>query len=371
MDITVTPFLNFHEVQSASSVLYALFACTLIVVSFHRLRGVTKVSTWIMGLGYLLASASTAFHNIFPIHDGNPALGFALNLVAFMTVAYLMFIALLYLMRQGHIARREWLAVPICWLACIGLSGAAYHFGNCRLLLIADYIVSALCIIEIAYLYNKLHATVAKLKASLSEFFDPSIHQMLSWILVSERIFLVFSLIMPVFMFFRSPWLVLFEYAMIGAMSYLCVAFSLYCVSNDAVLAAQAETIEEETQQRSGAEDAKEPALTKEQQDVVALRLQRWLDEKGFLQRGISIKDVSETTGVGMTLLRLWLSVSGRGTFSQWLSHLRIDHAKTLLADEHHWTIDVIAERCAFSNRQGFIRAFKKETGCNPSEWEP
>lgn len=101
----------------------------------------------------------------------------------------------------------------------------------------------------------------------------------------------------------------------------------------------------------------------------VSQQLSGWLHSKGFRQHSTSIADVAQASGLSIAILRRWLTATGQGSFSQWLSHLRVEHSKVLLTHQSKWTIDAIAQECGFANRQGLIRAFKKENGCSPTAW--
>lgn len=364
----MTYFLNYHEVEATGSLLYGIFAVMMLMLSVRRLHGVAKVSTLLMSGASAVACLAMVMQRLLHLHDIEGSLGVSIDLSAFMVSTYLMSVSLLYLLRQGRLRRREWLSVPAAWLVGMLLLGAAYLFCHRRLCTGANYLVGALCIAEVIYLYYPIHVTTLKLQATLQEFFDHSTHQMLSWITVSTRVILAFSFILPLLLFFRSGWMILFLYLMIAAMAYLGISFSLYCVSNDAVLARQAESLETELKQEEQPEPKKKkPTIvlppTMDQQ------MDEWVNSRSYLQQNISINNVADATGLRVAQLRLWLSATGRGFFSQWLSHLRIEHSKTLLTEHSDWTIDKIAESCGFSGRQSFIRAFKKENGANPGEW--
>ena len=192
---------------------------------------------------------------------------------------------------------------------------------------------------------------------------------MIGWISLSAIVLASLSLCMPVLLFFRNQLLIVFLLIMVAAMAYLFVTFTLYCVSNDAVIASQADAIASEIAQDSDETSQEATPMNEADQAWVSQQLSGWLESQGFRQHNTSIADVAQTSGLSTTVLRQWLSATGQGSFSQWLSHLRAEHAKTLLTHQSKWTIDAIAQECGFANRQGLIRAFKKENGCSPTAW--
>lgn len=361
-------YLNFQEAQVAGSLLNAVFAIMLFALTFRRLHGVPKVSAQLMGLGFFLSAVQFALQRIFCFHDIDLMLGITTNLGFFMIVTYLLFMAVLYLLRQGRIRQREWFGVPLLWLCCIVLmAGARLLSSDDRIPMWANYITAAAYLVEVAYMYYLLHTTYKRLRKDVEEFFDRSTHEMFCWVTVSARLISLMSFVLPVILFFRSWWLIIFIYVILLAMAYLCVTFTFFCVSSDALIASQAEAIAGETMSTVAVPADGEP--TGPALEVIEARMGSWQDDKGFLHHELSIKDVAESLELSVADIRRWLAATEKGMFSQWLSKLRVDHAKQLPLDQKNWTIDAIADECGFTNRQSFARAFKKETGSSPTDW--
>lgn len=66
-------------------------------------------------------------------------------------------------------------------------------------------------------------------------------------------------------------------------------------------------------------------------------------------------------------LSRIFSEVDGK-RFTQYLSDLRIEQAKRLLADESKLVRDV-GQEVGFLTVQNFMRVFKSKTGVTPSEY--
>ena len=56
-------------------------------------------------------------------------------------------------------------------------------------------------------------------------------------------------------------------------------------------------------------------------------------------------------------------------SFSKYLTYLRIEHAKRLLATGIY-TVGQVAQLCGFTDQLYFSRVFKKETGCTPTTFK-
>lgn len=366
-------YLNFQEAQVTGSFVGAIFAFMLYALTFRRLHGVSKVSAQLMSLGFFITSVQFTLQRLFCFHAVDPALGFSVNLSFFMLATYLLFTAQLYLLRQGRLRLREWCVVPLAWSVCVCLMfSLRYYYKEVApdtvaghpVLMWANYFTATVYIAEVVYLYFLLRSTYRKVKCNVEEFFDRPTDEMIGWVSVSMHLLGFLSVCIPVCLFFRTQFLILFLYFIVLAMSYLAVTFTFFSVSRDAAIAGQAEAL-------AGMDSAMEAAPSVDEQVLaqIAGKLDTWLEAEGFLRHNLSITEVAETTGLGVEEIRRWLTATEKGMFSQWLSHLRTDHAKQLLLDQPNWSFDAIADACGFTNRQSFARAFKKETGCSPSDW--
>ena len=81
------------------------------------------------------------------------------------------------------------------------------------------------------------------------------------------------------------------------------------------------------------------------------------------------ISDCLEETGYHKNYFRRRFKKETGKTPHQYLTELRIAHAKQLLADEHRFSIDDVAESCGFSDSFYFSTCFKKHIGLSPSEY--
>lgn len=244
------------EAQVTGGVLMALLAIMLFSITCRRLRGVPRVSAWLMGAGCALASLQFLLQHTFRFHDVDPTLGLTVNLALFMPTSYLVYLSLLQLMRGGHLKRWEVWTAPVVWVCTMVLTFGARLFSQ---------------------------------DSARDSLLLPAIY--------------------------------------IGAATYTAMLIMCYG------------------------------------------RLEEWIEAGGHLQKDLSIKMVGESCGLTVQQIRQWLAATDRGMFSQWLSSQRVKHAECLLTEQPLWTLDAISDECGFANRQVLTRAFRRENGCNPSEW--
>lgn len=86
------------------------------------------------------------------------------------------------------------------------------------------------------------------------------------------------------------------------------------------------------------------------------------------MDSSLSLDGVAAQLGISLSYLsRIFSEIDGK-RFTQWLSDLRIEKAKELLADGSKLIRD-IGQEVGFLTIQNFMRVFKAKTGVTPSEY--
>lgn len=94
-------------------------------------------------------------------------------------------------------------------------------------------------------------------------------------------------------------------------------------------------------------------------------------EKKPFLKPGLSIHDLSQEIEVPVYTLSKIIN-SGKGmNYSRWLNRYRIDHFIELYqsVDNHHFTLESLAQKSGFVSRVTFIKTFKKEMNVTPTQY--
>ena len=118
---------------------------------------------------------------------------------------------------------------------------------------------------------------------------------------------------------------------------------------------------------RTATEDQDEPNPA-----YVAYRatMEEWLaKEKPYLNPDFQLIDLRQVLPMNRTYLSQFINTEYGCSFYQWVNNLRIEEAKRLMTEQPDLKIQDIADRCGFASRQVFSRAFVRETGQTPSEW--
>lgn len=95
------------------------------------------------------------------------------------------------------------------------------------------------------------------------------------------------------------------------------------------------------------------------------------VDNRAYLQKGYSMRDLSVTTGYQSYLLSTVINQVHKQHFNDFINSHRIKYACESIkaGSDKTLTLQAIAEECGFNNRNSFTTAFKKHAGYTPSEY--
>lgn len=93
--------------------------------------------------------------------------------------------------------------------------------------------------------------------------------------------------------------------------------------------------------------------------------------QKPFLRPRYSIKDMATDIGIPAYQLSAFLNNVMKTHFSDYLNKHRIQFCETLMKDNTLRMVSLqdLASKCGFNNRNTFTMAFKKFTGKTPSDY--
>ena len=101
----------------------------------------------------------------------------------------------------------------------------------------------------------------------------------------------------------------------------------------------------------------------------IAERMAVWIEEKGYLKLGLTLKELSDILKTNRTYLSSCIKLVYQLSFREWISSLRLEYAKTMLKECPELTIAEIAEKSGFQSASHFIRLFKEKEECSPARW--
>ena len=124
------------------------------------------------------------------------------------------------------------------------------------------------------------------------------------------------------------------------------------------------------------AETNKEVAAAKVFSEIVPERIAeidmavtKWRSEGGFRDSDLTLSSFARRIMVNRTDVASYLTSIYGKSFRTWLSGIRVEEAKALMAAHPEYSNEVVSMECGFSSRVYFQRLFKERTGLTPAEW--
>lgn len=98
--------------------------------------------------------------------------------------------------------------------------------------------------------------------------------------------------------------------------------------------------------------------------------VERWIGEKHYVDPDLKIETALRQMNLSLAKLNFYLdNVAQAKGYRQWISSLRIEHAKRMMKENPNYTLDAIAAMSGFANRRSLSNVFKAQVGVSPSQW--
>ena len=325
----------------------------------------------IMGMALLLLAANYSVHFFFGIRFKNVHAAILMNLSTYSLCYYLFSSALITLLDRFYITRKRIRTHIILWIIFSGLSGVV-------LLLFPDGIVQKSTLLALAawlVVYGLVlsRRVIVAYRRAVRIFDDThadDIGAYIKWLSIFTYWALIFGVGCGLLTFLPD------EYVYIWILSSIPFYVYLYhCYQNYLLFYEQVETAMEDGM----ISEEEDPCDTKLEQiqklenpsyrSEMAEKINGWIDAEGYIQSGLTIKKLADMLQTNRTYLSEYIKTTYGASFRDWITGLRINYAKRLLAQYPRLTVADISERSGFLSPSHFIRLFKENSGCTPAKW--
>ena len=325
----------------------------------------------IMGMALLLLAANYSVHFFFGIKFKNVHAAILMNLSTYFLCYYLFSSALITLLDRFYITRKRIRTHIILWIIFSGLSGVV-------LLLFPDGIVQKSTLLALAawlVVYGLVlsRRVIVAYRRAVRIFDDThadDIGAYIKWLSIFTYWALIFGVGCGLLTFLPD------EYVYIWILSSIPFYVYLYhCYQNYLLFYEQVETAMEDGM----ISEEEDPCDTKLEQiqklenpsyrSEMAEKINGWIDAEGYIQSGLTIKKLADMLQTNRTYLSEYIKTTYGASFRDWITGLRINYAKRLLAQYPRLTVADISERSGFLSPSHFIRLFKENSGCTPAKW--
>lgn len=362
------------EYQFSAMLLMALLTLTLAVVLTRREANGADVkgSGWLLAGGTLLLSIHFYLQHALGFRDtGELDKSVFLNLIIILPAAWLINMSMIFLLRKGEVRLWEWLAGPLVYgVALVILIAGKLEVVGWMNLNRANHVVSTLYGITLL-LYNALEfIELKRIRQALDNFYDQSMRYRIRWLGVSLKLLALVALSSPITIFFGYKFVLpIFGIIVLVSVYYYVQSFVCFCVSESAYLISIAKE-EEEEEVRIVLPETQDKHTDSDQNQRVEQAIRKWMEKRGHLKTGITIQNAVEEMQIPRYLLVRWIKGTEYEVFSRWITHLRVEEAKRLLAAHADYSNEAVAYECGFSSRSYFQKIFKEQTGMTPVEYQ-
>ncbi len=327
----------------------------------------------IMGVAILLLAANYSVHFFFGIRFKNANAAILMNLSTYFLCYWLFSSALTTLLDRFYITKRR-LRTHIClWILFSILSGIV-------LLLLPKGILQATAMFALAtwlviyglYLTHRLLKTYHKVIRIFNDTHADDIGAYIKWLSIFTYWAVIFGVGCGLLTFLPDEYIYIWILSSVPFYIYLFLCYLNYLLFYEQVENAMEDGITSENENLCGTTNQKQEQKqeTPFYHAEIEKKIKSWIDTDGYIRPGLTIKELSDKLQTNRTYLSEYIKTKYEMSFRDWITGLRIEYAKRLLAQNPRLTVADISEKSGFLSPSHFIRMFKENAGCTPVKWK-
>lgn len=327
----------------------------------------------IIGVAILLLAANYSVHFFFGIRFKNANAAILMNLSTYFLCYWLFSSALTTLLDRFYITKRR-LRTHIClWILFSILSGIV-------LLLLPKGILQTTAMFALAtwlviyglFLTRRLLKTYHKVIRIFNDTHADDIGAYIKWLSIFTYWAVIFGVGCGLLTFLPDEYIYIWILSSVPFYIYLFLCYLNYLLFYEKVENAMEDGITSEDENLCGTTNLKQEQKqeTPFYHAEIEKKIKSWIDTDGYIRPGLTIKELSDKLQTNRTYLSEYIKTKYEMSFRDWITGLRIEYAKRLLAQNPRLTVADISEKSGFLSPSHFIRMFKENAGCTPVKWK-
>ena len=327
----------------------------------------------IMGVAILLLAANYSVHFFFGIRFKNANAAILMNLSTYFLCYWLFSSALTTLLDRFYITKRR-LRTHIClWILFSILSGIV-------LLLLPKGILQTTAMFALAtwlviyglFLTRRLLKTYHKVIRIFNDTHADDIGAYIKWLSIFTYWAVIFGVGCGLLTFLPDEYIYIWILSSVPFYIYLFLCYLNYLLFYEQVENAMEDGMTSEDENLCGTTNQKQEQKqeTPFYHAEIEKKIKGWIDTDGYIRPGLTIKELSDKLQTNRTYLSEYIKTKYEMSFRDWITGLRIEYAKRLLAQNPRLTVADISEKSGFLSPSHFIRMFKENAGCTPVKWK-
>ena len=331
-------------------------------------------SRQIMGIAMLLLSANYSVHFFFGIRFKNADSAILMNMSTYFLCYSLFSSALIMLLDRFYITKRRVWTHIILWIIFSTLSGVVLFLLPSGIM--QKFSLFALAVWLVVFGVVLARRVIIAYRRAIRIFNETQaddIGAYIKWLSIFTYWALIFGVGCGLLTFLPDEYVFIWILSSIPFYSYLFYSYQNYLLFYEQVENAFEQDIQSEEELLTNSETEHEIVSEKEvpkSYTEFIERVDNWIKTDGYVQQGLTIKELSEILYTNRTYLSAYIKTTYKMTFREWITSLRLEYAKNILKEHPEINIQKLAESSGFLSQSNFIKLFSEKEGCTPAKWK-
>ena len=331
-------------------------------------------SRQIMGIAMLLLSANYSVHFFFGIRFKNADSAILMNMSTYFLCYSLFSSALIMLLDRFYITKRRVWTHIILWIIFSTLSGVVLFLLPSGIMQkFSLFALAAWLVVFGVVLARRVIIAYRRAIRIFNETQADDIGAYIKWLSIFTYWALIFGVGCGLLTFLPDKYVFIWILSSIPFYSYLFYSYQNYLLFYEQVENAFEQDIQSEEELLTNSETEHEIVSEKEvprSYTEFIERVDNWIKTDGYVQQGLTIKELSEILYTNRTYLSAYIKTTYKMTFREWITSLRLEYAKNILKEHPEINIQKLAESSGFLSQSNFIKLFSEKEGCTPAKWK-
>ena len=331
-------------------------------------------SRQIMGIAMLLLSANYSVHFFFGIRFKNADSSILMNMSTYFLCYSLFSSALIMLLDCFYITKRRVWTHIILWIIFSTLSGVVLFLLPSGIMQkISLFALAVWLVVFGIVLARRVIIAYRRAIRIFNETQADDIGAYIEWLSIFTYWALIFGVGCGLLTFLPDKYVFIWILSSIPFYSYLFYSYQNYLLFYEQVEKAFEQDIQSEEELLTNSETEHEIVFEKEvprSYTEFIERVDNWIKTDGYVQQGLTIKELSEIFYTNRTYLSAYIKTTYKMTFREWITSLRLEYAKNILKEHPEINIQKLAESSGFLSQSNFIKLFSEKEGCTPAKWK-
>ena len=331
-------------------------------------------SRQIMGIAMLLLSANYSVHFFFGIRFKNADSAILMNMSTYFLCYSLFSSALIMLLDRFYITKRRVWTHIILWIIFSTLSGVVLFLLPSGIMQkFSLFALAAWLVVFGVVLARRVIIAYRRAIRIFNETQADDIGAYIEWLSIFTYWALIFGVGCGLLTFLPDEYVFIWILSSIPFYSYLFYSYQNYLLFYEQVENAFEQDIQSEEELLTNSETEHEIVSEKEvprSYTEFIERVDNWIKTEGYVQQGLTIKELSEILYTNRTYLSAYIKTTYKMTFREWITSLRLEYAKNILKEHPEINIQKLAESSGFLSQSNFIKLFSEKEGCTPAKWK-